>query len=132
MTTTTSEAPGHVDVLKEILIPPFGEADALGWMVILHTHAIHLRPENLEDHEAQRGPEILSPLTQRGAAEVMAALWPDRFNERSNYLYWYWQFNSRTPYEDLASVPPDLVPALQEKLARLRQAPRVESVMADH
>lgn len=126
MTKTTSQALTQVDVLKNILIPPFSEKDALDWMVILHTHAIHI---HAMAHDAEQS--ILAPLTQRGAAEVIAALWTDRNDERSNYVYWYWQFNTHTPYEVLASVPPELLPGLHEKLARLRQAPFVETVVED-
>jgi len=75
---------------------------------------------------------ILPADTQRQAATTIAALWPDRTDsERCDYSYWYWQFNTSTPYEVLSEVPRDQL----ERVLRLRDIlakdPRVIAVVEE-
>lgn len=126
MTETTLQTPTHGDLLKDFLTSPFSEEETLEWMVIHHTHHIRLRPIR----GAQ--PVALAALTQRGAAAVIAALWPDRDDQRSEYTFWHKNFITRTPYEVLGAIPQELIPALQEKLDRLRNVPWVDSVEEAH
>jgi hypothetical protein len=95
----------HVSLATEILSRPPNEEDALALMVLLHTHHIRLKSAILEDRP---GVMELAAITQRHAAEVLAATWPDRADaQRTNHAYWYHQFNARTPYEVVEDIPPD-------------------------
>ncbi len=102
------------------------EDEALLWMVLLHTHAVHLRPGVVADE-----PVILHPETQRGAAQVIADLWPNREDERAGYIFWYSLYNTRTPFEVLEAVPRDLMPQLVRLRNTLAQDPRVAAVVEE-
>jgi hypothetical protein len=107
------------------------EEDALLWMVLLHTHAIHLRPGVLSSHRNGEQAEeilVLPTQTQRAAASDIAALWPDRTDERANYLYWYYQYSTRTPYEVLGAVPDDQRTRLLQLRRLLASDPRVVAI----
>jgi hypothetical protein len=124
----------HEELLRSVLRGPLTEEDALLWMVLLHTHAIHLRPGTILEgcgNNGTDGPIVLPPETQRGVASVMAALWPNRSDERADYIYWYWQYNTRVPYEVLSDVPADLMPRLLKLRDLLAQDPRVAAVVED-
>src|SRR5216683_865871 len=98
------------ELLRRLTNGRLTEDDALNWMILLHTHQIHLQPGTLADLSANGGSgegPVLAAETQRGAAEVIASLWPDRADERANYVYWYRQYNTRTPHEVLENVPQD-------------------------
>lgn len=123
-----TEANAHQELLCSVLKRPLTEEDALLWMTLLHTHTIRLRPEALSRNGALGASEVLPPETQRGAAELIAALWPDRHDERAGYLYWYWQYNTKTPYEVLDDVPAELRPRLLQLRDLLAQEPRVIAV----
>src|SRR5438046_2116561 len=101
MKTIPTIESAHEDLLRGVLREPLTEADALLWMVLLHTHTIRLRPGAVREWRGEEaaGPVELAAQTQRGVASVMAALWPDRSDERANYIYWYWQYNTQVPYE---------------------------------
>lgn len=124
----------HAELLRSVLPKPLTEEDALLWMVLLHTHAIRLRPGTLTAHRENGQTEeitVLSPQTQRGVASAIAALWPDRTDERANYVYWYFQYNSRTPYEALDVVPEDQRIRLFELRCLLASDPRIAAVIED-
>lgn len=127
MTTRTSEPIPHEELLRAVVQPPLSEEDALLWMALLHTHRVRLRPK-AGGTAANGGAPVLAALTQRGAAEAVAALWPDRADERAGSPYWYFQYNSRTPYETLSQVPRELLPRLLEFRDRLASEPRVLDV----
>jgi hypothetical protein len=65
------------ELLRNAIRGGLSEEDALLWMVLLHTHEIHLQPGTLEDLNGEN-VVVLSPDTQRGAAAVIAALWRKR------------------------------------------------------
>jgi hypothetical protein len=105
------------------------EADALLWMVLLHTHGIRLRPGVVTG--ADPGLTEFPALTQRGAAGVVADLWADlkdRQDKRSDYTYWYHQYNSQVPYEVIGEVPDSLQPRLTELRDALARDSRIASV----
>jgi hypothetical protein len=133
MTTQNTCSPTHLDLLESIVKAPLTEEDALLWMILLHTHQIHLRASpaaNGSNIETQS--EILCPLTHRGAAEVIARVWPDRADERGKYTFWYRQYNTRTPYEDLSQVPREMMPRLFELRNLVARDPRVRAVVEDY
>jgi hypothetical protein len=96
-------------------------------MILLHTHAIQLRPGVLGEE-----PVLLPAETQRGVAATIAALWPNRTDARGSYEYWYWQYNTRTPYEVLEDVPEHLMPRLREFRQALAQDARVSAVLEEN
>lgn len=119
------------ELLGSVLKGRLTEDDALLWMVLLHTHAIHLRPILQSVNGVPGSGEVLPAETQRGAAEVIAELWPDRHDERADPSYWYWQFNVRTPYELLNEVPRELRARLLQLRDLLAQDPRVAAVVEE-
>jgi hypothetical protein len=133
---TTRAAPltketARVELLRSVLPEPFTEEDALLWMVLLHTHAIHLRPDALSRCGNGEPIAVLAAETQRGAAGVIAALWPDRADERADYVYWSFQYQARTPFEVLEEVPEDQRARLLELRHLLAGDPRVAAVVAE-
>lgn len=121
----------RVELLRSVLDGPLTEDDALLWMVLFHTHLIHLRPGSLAGNGMADPLEVLPAETQRGAAEIIATLWPDRHDERAGYVYWYWQYNTRTPYEVLDAVPEELRPRLLKLRDLLTRDPRVVTVVEE-
>jgi hypothetical protein len=124
----------RAELLRGVLSGPLTEEDALLWMVLLHTHAIHLRPGVLSsqgDGEQAGEIAVLPAETQRGAASIIAALWPDRSDERANYAYWYFQYNTRTPYEVLDAVPEDQRTRLFQLRHLLAGDPRVTAIVEE-
>ncbi len=124
----------HAELLRSVLPGSLTEEDALLWMVILHTHAIHLHSGVLSSPrkgEQTEGITVLPAQTQRGAASVIAALWPDRTDERANSTFWYFQYTTRTPYEVLDSVPDDKRARLLELRHLLASDPRIAAIVAE-
>ena len=124
----------RIELLRSVLPSPLTEEDALLWMVLLHTHEIHLRPSVLSSRRNGEQVEetvVLPAETQRGAASVIAALWPNRKDERANYVYWYWQYNTRTPYEVLDAVPEDQRTRLFKLRNLLASDPRIAAIVEE-
>lgn len=129
MTPALTRESVHCDLLKDYLTGQLTEADALLWMVLLHTHQIRLHP----DVVAGGNGALLNfpPVTQRHAADIIARLWGELKQdpgERSRYPYWYVRYNTETPYEILGEVPDTLIPRLAELRAVLERDMRVEAV----
>jgi hypothetical protein len=100
----------HKELIRCVSEAPLTEDEALSWMILLHTHEIHLRTSALDSDLGAAGQSeiVLPPETQRGAAEIVAALWPDRTDgEHSSYTYSYEQYNTKTPYEVVDDIPKD-------------------------
>lgn len=124
----------RIELLRNVLPGPLKEEDALLWMVLLHTYAIHLRPGVLlgrGDDEQSREITVLPAESRRGAASAIAALWPNRMDERANYVYWYNQYNLRTPYEVLTDVPEDRRNRLVALRYLLAGDPRVAAIIEE-
>jgi hypothetical protein len=108
---------------------PLTEDDALALMILIHTHRLKLREPTLGDRP---GVTEVAAGTQRGAATIVGDLWPARDDrERTLYAYWYWQFNTRTPYEILDDVPPQWMDRINHFRAILRSHPAVEDLVAE-
>jgi hypothetical protein len=131
-------ATAHTDLLRTALGGKLTEEDALLWMVLFHTHEIHLLAAAVDEswnRHAKDGVVKLAAHTQRGVAEVVAELWAEiktkrgrDVDPRSAYTYWYWQYNRSGPYETMESVPVELRQRLEELRSRLAQDPRVVAV----
>lgn len=122
------------ELLRRVTQGRLTEDDALSWMVLLHTHQIQLQPGALENDSPEgmgAGGLVLPAETQRGAAAVIASLWHNREDERAGYTYWYWQYNTRTPYEVLADVPQERLARVLELGEALAREPDVASVVAE-
>jgi hypothetical protein len=107
----------HDDIAVGVLADESDDT-AHALMIVLHTHVLHLHDGALTDAPEIR---IMLPITQRHAAEVAAAAWPVRTDAaRTDYRHWYWEFNTRTPFEDAADVTPAWaapVDAMRSRLA---------------
>jgi hypothetical protein len=122
------------ELLRRVTHGALTEDDALLWMVLLHTHSLHLRPDLLLGDTAEEQAKkvvILPAETQRGSARVIAALWPDRTEPRAHYAYWYGLYNDRTPYEDLREVPQVRLSRLLELRRALAEDPYVVAVVEE-
>jgi hypothetical protein len=101
-------------------------------MVLLHTHEIQLRPGVVVNGD--QSLTVFPSLTQRAAAAVIASLWAELEagqDGRSDYTYWYHQYNSRARYELLSDVPEALRPRLFELRDVLARDRRVASLVAE-
>jgi hypothetical protein len=88
-------------ITKDALGSSPSDEDALAAMVLLHTHRPSLR-ESLSD---RAGVTEVEPVTQRHAAELVAAAWVDRGDQqRTRREHWYYQFNTVTPFEVIEDV----------------------------
>jgi hypothetical protein len=124
----------HEELARRAIQEPLTDETALSWMVLLHTHEIHFRAGTILDDDGSTNSEtlILLAATQRGVAEVIAALWPDRTDkDRCNYVHWYWEFNLKGPYEVLSDVPPELLESVLRLRDILAQDPRVIAVIEE-
>jgi len=93
-------------------------------MILLHTHHIRLSKPALQDRPTVMD---LAAITQRHAAEVVAATWPDRSDQqRTDHRYWLDRFIARTPYEVIEDVPEDWMVRLRLLQERLVQNPLVD------
>jgi hypothetical protein len=118
----------HAELVGNALDGKLSEEDAFMWMVLLHTHEIHLRPGVLADRPAVC---CLAALTQRHAASVIAELWPDRKDsQRTEYVYWYVSYCGRMP-QVLSALPPEMLPRLFALHDALSADPRVTAVVEE-
>jgi len=116
----------HAGLAKEALGQHPSESDALALMILLHTHHIWLSKPVLLDR-----PKVteLAAITQRHAAEVVAAIWPDRSDKRrTDRRYWLDMFVARTPYEVIEDVPEDWMVHLRLVRERLSHNPLIDRV----
>jgi hypothetical protein len=101
-------------VTRAALGPSPSDEDALGVMVLLHTHRLTLA-EPVSDRP---GARVFDALTQRHVAELISAAWKDRADPvRCRREHWYHQFNTLTPFE----VVEDVVAPWDSVLARVRR-----------
>ena len=92
--------------------------------ILLHTHHVWLSKPVLQDR-----PKVtdLAAITRRHAAEVVAAIWPDRSDKwRTDREYWYDMFIARTPYEVVEDVPEDWMVRLRLLRERLIHDPLID------
>jgi len=140
--TILSLESAHEELVREAIGGRLTEEDALLWMVLLHTHSVQIWSEFVEEpwqRHAQDGNVLLHPGTQRQVASVIAALWGKIKQKRtrpldetrSRYLHWYYEFNTRVPYETVAEVPAQLRKRLDELRDLLARDPRVFAVIPD-
>ena len=132
----------HEELVRAAVDGRLSEEDALVWMVLLHTHEMHLQADAVCDSwrsHAGAGHVVLAAQTRRVVAAVIASLWKELMEkrgqppdeQRSNYAYWYWQYSTRVPYEVIEAVPTELLPRLQEFRDVLARDPRVLAVVAE-
>jgi hypothetical protein len=62
---------------------------------------------------------------------TVASLWPDRDDERADYLYWYWAWQVRSLPERVQELPPELLLRVMELRNRLASHPEVAAVAED-
>lgn len=98
------------------------ELDALALMILLHTHEIVLKTP-LDN--AGTLIRTFSPITQRHAAEVVAAVWKDRSDAVRD---WYWEFNTRTPFEVIEDVPAEWAGRIEAARRALESHPLIHQV----
>ena len=109
----------HRLIAKDALGEHPDDDDALGLMLLLHTHRIHLREPILTDRP---GVLELAAITQRHASEVVAAVWPNRVDaKRIDRGYWFFAFNARTPYEVVEDIPAEWMIRVRKVLDRLSE-----------
>ena len=118
----------HANLLRAVIHEPLTEEEALLWMVLLHSHRVQLRLPLAADAP---GITEFAALTLRGAAATVAALWPDRGDERASYLYWYWAWNSNPFPETVSDMPAELRRRVMQLRDRIAAHPDVADVSAE-
>lgn len=103
-----------LDVYKQVLRDTTRDdmqlEDILLRALVLHTHALALRPEVSLDDVRRNGSTrrlVLGPLTRTHVAELVASLWPEN-EERGRQDFWFTQYGRHTPYELFEDVPEEL------------------------
>lgn len=110
-------------IMQDAIREGMSDKDILMLMVVFHLYGILLRPEvSLEDvqPDGRLRSILLAPLTRTHLADLFASLWP-KDDRRGNKDFWFWLYDSTTPYEGLEDIPPDLRPrveAARDKIAR--------------
>ena len=122
-----------IDDLHSRLAGPFlgqspNEQDAMALMILFHTHRFRLSAP-LDPLRADRpGVSEVNAITQRDAAAAIAAAWPDRADkDRCDYRFWYWRYNTVTPYETVEEIPPDWL----ERVQKLKETLLANSSLAE-
>jgi hypothetical protein len=100
-------------IICDTLRPTMSDAEVLAVMVVLHTHAVVLRPgaagnDLLADDD---GRVTLQGLTRHHVADLTAACFPAG-SHRADHDYWHTAYGFETPYEVLEDVPPELLDAV--------------------
>jgi hypothetical protein len=116
----------HAELAGDLLGWSLRDEDALAVMILFHTHRIHLKTAILEDR-----PGILevAAITQRHAAQSVASAWCDRSDDRRrSYEYWYFRYNSETPYEVMSDIPSNWQSQIEELKTQLTGHPAVKKV----
>lgn len=115
----------YVSLAREALTTHLKDDDVLLFMILLHTHEIHLQPGVLLDDVACDGihPLVLAPLTQNQPANVAASLRPADATRNRNH-HWYSRFGEFDPH----AIPADRQERFGQLLARLRLDPRIAAV----
>lgn len=116
----------YTQLAKEVLESFHDQDDGLAPMVLLHTHRIRLCMPILDDR-----PSVtqVDAITQRHAAEVLAASWPDRGDvNRTDQRYWFYQFNLRTPFEVVEDVSSEWTERVEKIRQLIANSPTVEAI----
>ena len=126
----------HADLMRDVLgekLRRISDTQAQAWMILFHVYEVHLRPGvRLDDVDPGFDPIVLAADTQRGAASTIASVWPDRKDPaRTNYVHWYWEFNTKTPYELVRELPPDWLDRVELARAALKGHPLVADVVPE-
>jgi len=103
--------------------------ELLLWMVLLHTHTMHLKTACLADAP---GVTAIHPITQRSTAIVAADLWANRNDrEKTSPEFWYRVYQIDSPWETMSSVPTDKAAKIGLLRQRLETEPLVKAVLPD-
>ena len=119
----------HEELIRSNLDAPMTEEDALVWMTLLHTHEIHFRQPVLSDR-----PNVtyLAAITERHAADVIAALWRGRKrSERASSSFWWREYLEKAGYQTVEDVPLDRLHRLQQLRDQLATDPRIAKIIAE-
>ena len=124
----------HADLMRDVLGPRLSgmsDTQAQAWMILFHLYEIHLRPGvRLDDVDLD--PIVLAADTRRAAASTIASVWPDRSDpSRTGYIHWYWELNTKTPYESVCDLPPEWLERVESARAALKNHPLVADVVQE-
>jgi len=119
----------HEELIRASLDAPMTPDDALLWMALLHTHRIDFQQPVLSDRPSVTS---LAAITERHAAEVMAALWQDRkSSERATSTFWWNEYRSKAGFQVLEDLPPESLPRLHEHRDRLATDPLIAVIIPE-
>jgi hypothetical protein len=117
-------------IIQDTLTSEMDTIEVLMHGVVLHTHAIRLRPELTLDDVDESGSIRLYPLTRNGVADVLASCWPSG-DERGSPDFWIGRYRSDTAYESLSDVPRDRLALLERALRAIEKHAFVDAVIED-
>jgi hypothetical protein len=119
----------HEELIRSNLDAPMTADDALLWMTLLHTHEIHFRRPLLSDRPSVTS---LAAITERHAADVMAALWHGRKRlERASSTFWWYEYREKAGYQTVEDVPLDSLHRLRQLRDQLATDPRIEKIIPE-
>ena len=126
----------RADLMRDVLglkLRRITDTQAQAWMILFHLYEVHLRPGvRLDGVDPTVDPVVLAAESQRGAASTIASVWPDRNDrERTSYVHWYWEFNTKTPYESVCDLPPEWLGRVELARAALKSHPLVADVVPE-
>jgi len=112
-------------LIRENLRDARDEEELLFWMLLIHTHKIHLRAAVIEDFP---GKLVVPSATQRYAADVLSDLWPEP-DQRRSANYWYRRF--QTQFGDPKKAVLTHKAQLDDLVTRLQATEQVATVQQD-
>jgi hypothetical protein len=113
----------HNRLIEECFSTEISDSEAFLLFVILHNYVICFPGGLLRD--APHLTQLLAE-TQRGASEALAYLWRNTKDERRDYAYWYWRWNTDwKSYAHAENLSFDEQQTLNKLLAKLREHPWV-------
>jgi hypothetical protein len=89
-------------LVREILSVESPDDEVLACMILLHTHCIEVARSITIDDAGSDG--VLSPLTRRHCAAVVATALAGTLFPCADESYWYSQYDQTTPYEVATDV----------------------------
>ncbi len=120
-------------ILRDVIPEDASLEDVLLYMVVLHTHAVGVRPDVPVDDVSRASAEVgvvLGPLTRNHLAELVSSLWPPN-DRRRDMTFWHDAYARRTPYEVFEDVPEHLRDRAVASKQTIENHPLVERLVEE-
>ena len=113
----------HERIVTDTFPERLSDDDAFLVFAILHTYVTVLAGPIISD--APQCDKIYG-MTQRGAADALAALWRGTDDERGHYTHWYWKWNTDwDAYRHLEALSPEEKARMRVLKQRIEEHPYI-------